>query len=75
MTGRDLIIYILSNNLEDEPIDKDGKLIGFLTIAEAAEKMKVGMGTVYAWIAQNQIKYIDIGTEYLIFADCEVVNN
>ena len=45
VTGRDLILYILSNNLEDEEVFKDGKLIGFLTAWEAAEKMNVGIAT------------------------------
>ena len=36
MTGRDLIIYILENNLENEPVYKDGRLLGFLTVTEAA---------------------------------------
>ena len=35
MTGRDLILYILTNKLEDEPILKDGKFIDFINIAEA----------------------------------------
>ena len=29
ITGRDLINYILTNHLENEPIFKDGKPIGF----------------------------------------------
>ena len=37
MTGRDLIVYIMLNKLEDEQVFKDGKLLGFLTEAEAAE--------------------------------------
>lgn len=72
MTGRDLVLYILSNHLEDEPIFKDGKLVGFINISEAAEKMNVGVNTIYAWIAERQIDFIDIGHTYLIAADCEI---
>lgn len=72
MTGRDLIIYILSNGLEDEPVCKDQKFIGFITISEAAEKMGVGVNTIYVWIAERQIDYIDIGHTYLISADCKL---
>lgn len=72
MTGRDLIIYILENGLEDEPVCKDKKFIGFITISEAAEKMNVGVNTIYAWIAERQIDYIDLGYTYLIAADCKL---
>ena len=34
MTGRDLIVYILSNNLENEEVFKDGKFIGFIPAQE-----------------------------------------
>ena len=50
MTGRDLIIYILQNGLEDEPIFKDGKFIGFMTPSEAAVKFDVSEATIFAWI-------------------------
>ena len=46
MTGRDLIIYILRNNLEDEPII-DSNL--FMTASEAAAKLGVGVATVQTW--------------------------
>lgn len=46
MTGRELIVYILQHNLEDEPVFKDGVFVGFLTVDEAAEKMDVGPATV-----------------------------
>jgi len=72
MTGRELIIYILSNSLEDEPVFKDGKIMGFITISEAAEKMNVGIATIYAWIAQGRLEYIDICGYYLIAAECKL---
>lgn len=46
MTGKELIIYILQNNLENEPVFKDGKFIGFLTVGEAATKCGVGAATI-----------------------------
>lgn len=61
MTGRDLIIYILENGLLDEPIFKDGKPIGCLTIAEAAEKANVGIETIKVWVKLNWIDCITIG--------------
>lgn len=69
MTGRDLILYILSNNLEDEPIFNDGKLLGFMTICEAAEKMDVGTATVLTWIKQGRLPHLFIGGFIYIPAD------
>lgn len=64
MTGRELIIYILKNGLEDEPVFKDGKFIGFMTLDEAAAKMNVGKATVEAWtkldtMALDSIKVVE----------------
>lgn len=50
MTGRDLILYILTNNLEDEPVFKDGKFIGFVTDVEAAAMLNVGVETINVWL-------------------------
>ncbi len=50
MTGRDLIIYILKNGLEDEPVFENGKFIGFVTTEEAALKKQVGQATIQAWV-------------------------
>lgn len=61
MTGRDLIIYILSNNLENSPVFEDGTFLGFLTVAQVAGKMQVGEATVETWIKLNMIDHIQIG--------------
>ena len=55
MTGRDLIIYILENGLENEPVFKNGKFIGFVTADEVALKTNVGLATVHAWIHQDRL--------------------
>ncbi len=68
MTGRDLIIYILENHLEDEPVFKDGKLLGFMTVDEAAVQFDVGPETIKAWIALDYIPHIMIGEEFYISA-------
>ena len=60
MTGRELIIYILENGLEDEPVFKDGKFIGFITIGEAAAKMDVGSATIQTLILQNKIEGVPV---------------
>lgn len=69
MTGRDLIVYILNNKLEDTPVFKDGELLGFITIAEAAEKCGVGESTVCVWIGQGYIDGIRIDNTIYVPAD------
>lgn len=56
MTGRQLILYILENNLEDELVFKDGKFIGFMSLEEAAVRFNVGVATVKAWVDLGVIK-------------------
>ena len=46
MTGKELILYILNNNLENEPVFKDGKFLGFLSAREFAVKINFGEETV-----------------------------
>lgn len=60
MTGRELIIYILQNGLEDEEIVVDGKFLGLLTPEEAAVRANVGTGTIYTWIALGKLPYIKV---------------
>lgn len=74
MTGRDLIIYILANNLEEEFVFKDGRFLGFVTVVEAAEKMNVGVSTVYAWIAQGILNCIVMHGVIYIPANFETAN-
>ena len=69
MTGRDLIIYILENNLEDTPLFNDGKLIGFITAEEAAVKHNVGVAMIMYWIQTHDIPYISNG-ETVYIQDC-----
>lgn len=61
MTGRDLIVYILENKLENEPVFKDGKFVGFITVPEAAVKMGCGTPTIFALASQNKIDHITVG--------------
>ena len=72
MTGRDLILYILENGLENELVFKGGKFIGFLTIEEVAVKLDVGTATVNAWIQQKRLCYVNVGNVTYIPADFEL---
>lgn len=69
MTGRDLMIYILENGLENEPLVENGKLIGFMSIMETAAKLNVGPSTVLIWIEQNKLDYVRIGFDIFITAN------
>lgn len=60
MTGRDLILYILSNGLENEEIFKNGKFIGFMTAEEAAVKLNVGVATIYSWVTMGMLEGVMI---------------
>lgn len=51
MTGKELIIYILQNNLENEVVIKDGIFVWLMDEEEAAVKFGVGISTIKAWHA------------------------
>lgn len=69
MTGRDLIVYILENKLEDRPVFDNGEFLGFVSVAEAAERCGVGIGTVCVWISQGLIYGIKINDEIYVPAN------
>lgn len=66
MTGRELILYILALGLENEPVIKDGRLLGFMTEAEYAKEHNVGTATVRVWINTGKINSVRIGDTYFI---------
>lgn len=61
MTGKELVLYILENNLENEPVFKDGKFIGFITAEEAAVKKDVGIATIKAFVDEGWLEGYSIG--------------
>lgn len=61
MTGRELIIYIMQNNLEDEVVLKDGFFVGFMDENEAAVKLGVGVETIKAWYSLNWLNGFKVG--------------
>ena len=74
MTGRDLIVYILQNGLEDEPVYKNGNLLGFMTAIEAAVKFEVGLNTIYVWFDVGMLEGVKIGEALYIPANTERPN-
>lgn len=69
LTGRDLIIYILQNDLEDAPVFEDGRLLGFMTALEAAVKFEVTTATIKVWVKRGQLQGFQIGNELYIPGD------
>lgn len=68
MSGKDLMIYILENNLVDKSIyDEFGIPVWLMTVAEAAEKFNVGQETIFTWVIKNMIDYQDINGVLYIF--------
>ena len=65
MTGRDLIIYILQNHLEDTEILTDNNHM-FLTVEEAAVKYGTGVATIKALVDRNVLKGMKIGDAYIV---------
>lgn len=68
MTGRELMIYILENNLEDEEVFEDGKFIGYISFGEAAVDLDVGLATIGTLVRIDGIENIRVnGETYLPF--------
>lgn len=61
MTGKDLIIYILQNNLENEVVLKDDFFVGYMNEEEAAVKFNVGVSTIRAWYERGMLSGIKNG--------------
>lgn len=61
MTGRELILYILENNLENEEVLQDGMFVGFMSEEDAAIKFEVGIETIKAWHALGMLDGVKIG--------------
>ena len=73
MTGREMIIFILENHLEDEEIIQDGKIAGFLTVEEVAVKFEVGVETARIWAERGIIDSVTMNGEFYIPVDAKPV--
>lgn len=73
MTGKELIMYILLNSLENKPIScifshvigRNGD-IKMMTIEEYAEYRGVGLSTVTTWLQLNTIQSVQIANRLFI---------
>ena len=66
MTGKDLIIYILEHNLENEEIFKDGKISFLVSEDEIAIALNVGVATIRTWFAMGILNGVKIGEQVYI---------
>ena len=66
MTGKELIVYILQNDLENEIVIKDGIFVWLMDENEAAVKFGVGVSTIRAWYMCGMLSGTKIG-EHLYF--------
>lgn len=71
MKGRDLIIFILQNNLEDKDIFIDNCLVGFMSIEQAAVKFGVGQATVEVWCHCGAIPCVQFGETFYIYPNAK----
>lgn len=71
MTGRDLIIYIVQNHLEDAPIDENGRFLNLISTKEAAVKFNVGEATIRIWYQMKGIDGVMIGDTLYILPDAQ----
>ena len=69
MTGKELILYILHNNLEDTVVLQNGVFIGFMTEEEAAVKFGVGLATIQAWYQCKMLPGTKIGDSLYFLKD------
>lgn len=68
MTGRDLIIYILENHLEDVEIFNDETKPFLVPLDKAAVELGCWLAGVKALLSIGKIKGIKINDKYYIFS-------
>lgn len=61
MTGKELIMYILQNDLENEIAIKDGIFVWLMNEDEAAVRFDVGVSTIRAWYICGMLSGTKIG--------------
>lgn len=71
MTGRELIIYIMQNGLEDKEVFSNGTFLDLMNVREAAAKFEVGTYTIYFWYSKGYIHGVSLGDSVYIFRNTE----
>ena len=67
MTGRDLVVYILENHLEDVELCNDVTKQFLIPIEKAAVELECGVATLKALLSIGKIKGIKFNDKYYIF--------
>lgn len=67
MTGKELIMFILQNDLLETEFFTNGKIPGLMTVEEAAVKFDTGPTTVEIWFAMGDVRGIVIGKKLYIY--------
>ena len=68
MTGKELIIYILENDLGDSPVFEDNTFIGFVPAGRVAEELGIGLTSLWIKLELYDVDYIEVnGDVYLPF--------
>lgn len=72
MTGRELIMWILENKLEDSVLFEDGESLGFMSIEKAAVELDVGIATISVMVSLLGTETCKIGDKtYILYKDFE----
>lgn len=71
MTGRELIIYIMQNGLEDKEVFANDTFLDLMTVKDAAAKFEVGTFTIHIWYLRGYIHGVSIGDSVYIFKNAE----
>ena len=66
MTCKELILYILANDLENELVFNNGKFVGFMTVDEVALELNIGIAAVCALVEREVLDHICIDTTLFI---------
>lgn len=71
MTGKELIMYILQNDLENEQVFTENGFMNLISESEAAVKFDVGEATIRTWFELGLIKGVKIGNEIYVLPNAK----
>lgn len=66
MTGLDLVMHIIENNLINEPVFNDGKFIGFYAEEEVAKRFNVGTATIRVLVNMDKLEGIRVNNKMYV---------
>lgn len=75
ITGRDLIVYILMNHLENEKVVNDGKFLKSYTVEETAKTLDTGLETVKTWYKLGYLAGFELDSKIYLFPEIPMEEN